>query len=70
MVGAFPVFLETYHSPNERPGQCIKCLRPAELMPEVKGTPAELCAKGEIINSTAALISNKRVCTGCSQGNV
>ena len=51
-------------------GQCIKCLRAAELVPEVRGTPAELCAKGEIRNSTAALISTKRLCAGCSQGNV
>ena len=42
---------------DERRRQCIKCLRPAELVPEVKGTAAELCAKAEILKNTAARIS-------------
>ena len=41
--------------PPERPWQCIKCLRPAELVPEVKGRPAELCAKAEMLNSTTGV---------------
>ncbi len=30
-------------------------MRPAELMPEVRGRPAELCAKAEILNSTTGV---------------
>ena len=35
-----------------------------------QGAPAELCAKGERLNSTAARVGTKQLCTGCSQGNV
>ena len=51
-----PSLYSARHSthPNERREQCVRCLRPAELVPEIRGTPAELCAKSEILNSTAA----------------
>ena len=70
MVGAFPVLLETSTHPNEGRGQGIRCLRSAELVPGVRGTPAEICAKAGTLNSTAARSSAKQLCTGCSRGNV
>ena len=61
MVGAFPVFLETYHSPMSDEGNASSAYGRLNWCRRSRGRPPSSAQKAETLSSTAARISTKRL---------